>query len=58
MGKFFFIAHSKWPEAFDMSDTTFKTIRYLFAAHGLPEQLVSDNGPQFIIEEFAEFMKE
>ncbi len=29
----------------------------MFSAYGLPEQLVSDNGPQFIAEEFAEFMR-
>ena len=54
-------AHSKWPEVFQMASTsTTKTITYLrqlFATHGIPEQLVSDNGPQFTSEEFAKFMK-
>jgi len=53
-------AHSKWPEVFEMSQsTTVKTIsapRHLFAAYGLPEQVVSDNGPQFTSEDFKEFM--
>ena len=29
----------------------------LFAAYGLPEQIVSDNGPQFVSDEFATFVK-
>ena len=29
----------------------------MFVQHGLPEQLVSDNGPQFTSTEFAEFLK-
>ena len=63
-GRNFFIvvdAHSKWPEVFEMTSTTAaKTIgvlRHLFLSHGLPEQVVSDNGPQFISEDFSTFMK-
>ena len=31
-------------------------LRLIFAQHGLPEEVVSDNGPQFISNEFSEFM--
>ena len=55
-------AHSKWPEVFEMSSTsTSKTItvlRQLFAKYGLPEQVVSDNGPQFTSDEFRHFVKD
>ena len=54
-------AHSKWPEVIPMSSTTTsKTIevqRDLFARFGIPEQIVSDNGPQFVSEEFQAFIK-
>ena len=50
MGKTYLLmvdAHSKWPEIIEMSSTTTnKTItelRKMFAAYGLPAQLVSDN---------------
>ena len=63
-GKMFLLvtdAHSKWPEVVEMSSTTasktLEELRRMFAAYGLPEQLVSDNGPQFGAEEFAVFMK-
>ena len=41
------------------SITTEKTIndlRLLFAQHGLPEEVIPDNGPQLISNEFAEFI--
>ena len=64
MGRMYLIiidAHSKWPEVIEMHTTTAqKTIyelRRLFASYGLPEQIVTDNGPQFVSEEFAAFMK-
>ena len=54
-------SHSKWIEVKHMSSiTTERTIdelRLIFATHGLPEEVVSDNGPQFTSTEFAEFMR-
>ena len=63
-GKMFFIivdAHSKWPEVITMSSTTsqhtIEALRSVFSRFGLPDQLVSDNGPQFTSEEFAQFLR-
>ena len=54
-------AHSKWPEVVAMSSTTststIEALRSMFSHYGLPEQLVSDNGPQSTSDEFAQFMK-
>jgi len=54
-------AHSKWPEAIPMNSTTtvktLEVLRQLFSSYGLPEQIVTDNGPQFISDEFATFVK-
>uniref|UniRef100_A0A452IQH5 Gypsy retrotransposon integrase-like protein 1 n=1 Tax=Gopherus agassizii TaxID=38772 RepID=A0A452IQH5_9SAUR len=54
-------AHSKWPEVSIMQSTTAEStiqkLRGLFSRFGLPEQLVSDNGPQFVSQEFQNFMK-
>ena len=55
-------AFSKWPEVKLVSSTTTrKTINVLseiFATHGFPRVLVSDNGPQFTSTEFEEFLQQ
>ena len=63
-GKMFLLlidAHSKWLEIFEMASTTsgstIAMLRRVFAAYGLPEHLVSDNGPQFTSTEFREFLR-
>jgi len=54
-------SHSKWPEVIPMTTTsaarTIEELRKLFATHGLPEQLVSDNGSQFTPDEFRTFTR-
>jgi hypothetical protein len=61
--KFYLIlidAYSKWIDAIPMSTTTssqtIKELRRLFAMFGLPETVVSDNGPQFVSAEFEQFL--
>ena len=49
-------AYSKWPEVVEMSTgasgvsaaTTIEELRRMFTIRGLPQQLVSNNGPQFV----------
>jgi hypothetical protein len=64
MGDNFFIlvdAHSKWPEVYRMKSTTandtIEVLRHIFSQHGIPTELVSDNGPQFKSTEFELFLK-
>ena len=52
-------AYSKYSETVNMptitATATIKVLRETFSRHGLPETIVSDNGPQFISEEFRNF---
>ena len=52
-------AYSKFPEVVKMKTTTsavtIKVLRNIFSRQGLPEVLVSDNGPQFVSSEFEKF---
>ena len=65
LGKMYLIvidAHSKWPEVVVMPSTTStkttEALESVFAKYGLPEQLVSDNGPQFTSQEFIQFTRQ
>ena len=52
--------HSKWLDVHIMQSTTsaatITKLREIFANHGLPETLVSDNGPNFTCAEFKNFL--
>ena len=53
-------AHSKWLEVRTMKritaqDTIFQ-LRSVFAVHGLPDRIMSDNGPTFTRQEFLDFI--
>ena len=54
-------SYSKWIEVFPMKSTTsystIKKLMQIFATHGLPKQLVSDNAPNFVSHEMREFLK-
>lgn len=63
-GKIFLIvvdAYSKWLEVREVPTTstaaTVKVLRELFATHGIPKVIVSDNGTSFTSTEFSEFAK-
>ena len=63
-GKYILIvvdAHSKWIEATCTSSTSSSTVidslHPLFARFGLPETVVTDNGPGFVSREFEQFLK-
>ena len=54
-------ALSKWPEVIPMAAVTtlamVDSLRHIFTQHGLPEQLVSDNGRQFTSSEVKTFLE-
>ena len=55
-----FDSHSKWIDVKHMTSTTtqhtLNELRLMFALYGFPEEVVSNNGPQFTSNEFASFM--
>ena len=63
-GKMFLIvidAYSKWLEVIPVSaansSVTIEHLRNMFATHGLPKSLMTDNGTQFTSMEFESFVK-
>ncbi|XP_015747851.1 PREDICTED: uncharacterized protein K02A2.6-like [Acropora digitifera] len=63
-GDMFFIVvdeKSKWIEVFPMSSitatATIRAFHFLFVSHGLPEEIISDNSPQFATQEMKDFLK-
>ena len=65
LGKYFFIlidTYSKWLEIYIVNSTssevTIQKLQQIFSTHGLPEQIVSDNGPAFTSHEFKDYMKQ
>ncbi len=51
--------YSRYPEVVRLSTSTSASIiqafKSVFSRHGIPETLVSDNGPQFVSQEFRQF---
>ena len=54
-------AHTKWPEIVVMhrttSSPTIKACQLLFSHFGIPKEIVTDNGSQFVSQEFTQFLK-
>ena len=54
-------AYSKFPIVEILKSTTAKTVisrlERIFAMHGIPEEIISDNGPPFDSAEFGDYMK-
>ena len=55
-------ACTRWPEVVILKTTTSAVIishlKRIFAAQGIPMTVVSDNGPQFVSEEFEAFLRD
>lgn len=54
--------YSLWPEVYEMeqitSRVTINAIRDTFARHGVPDELVTDNGSQYTSKDFQHFKKD
>ena len=54
--------HSRYTEIAQLSNTRASTVithcKSVFARHGIPERVISDNGPQYSSNEFRQFAKQ
>ena len=54
--------YSRYPEIIQLTSTTsasiIQALKVIFASHGIPEEFISNNGPQYISQEFSNFSKE
>ena len=64
-GKSYLVTSDYFSDFFELDHLRSKSSVYVikklksnFARHGIPEQLVTDNGPQFILRDFLKFSKE
>ena len=55
-GMFLLVVDAKWMEVIPMSTTSAGATIQAFAIHGLPEEIVADNGPQFVAGEMKDFL--
>ena len=54
-------SHSKWLDVIPVSNAnstnTIRELKTLFATHGIPDVIISDNGTALTSTEFSEFME-
>ncbi|XP_062594195.1 uncharacterized protein K02A2.6-like [Saccostrea cucullata] len=54
--------YSKWPEIIILKDLSslqvINSLKSMYSKYGIPDELVSDNGPQYASKEFKDFTKE
>ena len=54
--------YSRYPEVSELKDMSSRTVirktKSIFSRHGIPEELISDNGTQFTSQEFKEFSED
>ena len=50
--------YSRFPEVQRLSDRIVDGLKQVFSRHGIPSELHTDNGPQFVSDEFRQFARD